>query len=435
MSEIAIQVSDISKRYRIATEGYSHNTLRDLLVERLKSAFSRNGGPGRSTADFWALKEVSFEIGKGEVVGIIGHNGAGKSTLLKILSQITEPTAGYAVVNGRVGSLLEVGTGFSWELSGRENIYLYGAILGMKKEEIDGKFKAIVAFSELEAFLDTPVKRYSSGMYVRLAFAVAAHLEPEILLLDEVLAVGDLEFQRKCMAHVERLKESNATILFVSHNMFSVKAMCSRAICLAGGQVAFDGPTEEAIDFYENKVRSAKPINLQRTLPPDETRPSVQIADMEIMDERGKTRTVFDYGDRIRIRLKIDSSKPIENPNFIIAFIRSDAVPCCNYSTATDGFHVSRIFGTNTIELLTPPTKLVAEVYTIHVLVRDAKFERLYCIYVGGTFHVRHDLFNTHFGVFHESGEWFLPDDKDEPCRTCGRSLAEKVNGRDRSVG
>ena len=244
MSDIAIRVENLSKRYEIGRAGTRHDTLRDALA-----GLFRREGRGRSEA-FWALRDVSFEVKRGEVVGIIGRNGAGKSTLLKVLSQITEPTGGRAEIHGRVGSLLEVGTGFHPELTGRENIYLNGAILGMRREEIARKFDEIVAFSEIEKFLDTPVKRYSSGMYVRLAFAVAAHLEPEILLVDEVLAVGDAAFQKKALGKMGDVVHEGRTVLFVSHNMAAVKALCGRTILLANGEVDMIGVGTDAIGRY-----------------------------------------------------------------------------------------------------------------------------------------------------------------------------------------
>src|SRR5260370_9417928 len=206
----------------------------------------------------WALNDVCFEIRKGEMVGVIGHNGAGQTTLLKILSRITEPSLGRAEIYGRVGSLLEVGTGFHFELTGRENVYLYGAILGMTKAEINRKFKRIVEFSELEQFLDTAVKHYSSGMYVRLAFAVAAHLDPEILLIDEVLSVGDLAFQRKCMEQAQSLRESTATVIVPSHNMSSINASCDRVVYLSHGRLLADGTPEEVIPSYEEDILGGK---------------------------------------------------------------------------------------------------------------------------------------------------------------------------------
>src|SRR6184192_2313480 len=250
MSDIAIRVENLSKRYEIGAAKRRHDTLRDQLTDGLKALFRNNGQPRQRKESIWALKDVSFEIKHGEVVGFIGRNGAGKSTLLKILSRITEPTSGHAEIQGRVGSLLEVGTGFHPELTGRENIYLNAAILGMRKAEVKRKFDEIVAFAEVEKFIDTPVKRYSSGMQVRLAFAVAAHLEPEILLVDEVLAVGDAEFQRRCLGRIEELSNTGRTVLFVSHQMQSVSQLCHKGILLEQGVCTRMGPIAELADIY-----------------------------------------------------------------------------------------------------------------------------------------------------------------------------------------
>ncbi|MBN9120298.1 MAG: ABC transporter ATP-binding protein [Planctomycetes bacterium] len=243
----AIRVDNLTKRFRLGGRVPGGLNLTERLVSALR-AFRRR--PATDGAEFWALKGVSFEVKPGEVVGIIGRNGAGKSTLLKVLSRIVEPTGGRAEIRGRVGSLLEVGTGFHHELTGRENIFLNGSLLGMSRREIAKNFDAIVAFSEVERFIDTPVKRYSSGMYVRLAFAVAAHLEPEILIVDEVLAVGDAEFQQKCLGKMREVSRGGRTILFVSHNMTAVQQFCSRAVVLAGGTVALDGTPADAVRSY-----------------------------------------------------------------------------------------------------------------------------------------------------------------------------------------
>ncbi|PWH12217.1 MAG: ABC transporter ATP-binding protein [Anaerolineae bacterium] len=257
---IAIRVENLSKRYKIglASQRFQYGMLRDVLVDTAKAplrfAASLLGkqleDPGRHAGYIWALKDVSFDLEEGKVLGIVGRNGAGKSTLLKILSRVTEPTRGTVTVRGRVGSLLEVGTGFHPELTGRENIYLNGAILGMKRAEIARKFDEIVEFSEVGQFIDTPVKRYSSGMYLRLAFAVAAHLEPEILVVDEVLAVGDAEFQRKCLGKMNDVASQGRTVLFVSHNMSAILRLTQESIVLQKGQLVMRGPTPEAVDFY-----------------------------------------------------------------------------------------------------------------------------------------------------------------------------------------
>ncbi len=249
----AIRVEDLSKEYFIGTTPRGRETLREALSEILFSPwrrYRRLKGEGTGAERFLALKEISFEVGQGEVVGIIGRNGAGKSTLLKILSEITAPTSGRIELHGRTSSLLEVGTGFHPELTGRENIYLNGAVLGMKKAEIVRKFDEIVSFAEVEKFLDTPVKHYSSGMYVRLAFAIAAHLEPEILIVDEVLAVGDAQFQKKCLGRMNEIGRAGRTVLLVSHNMNVIQSLCGRAIWLDEGAVAFDGPARAAVIAY-----------------------------------------------------------------------------------------------------------------------------------------------------------------------------------------
>jgi lipopolysaccharide transport system ATP-binding protein len=248
-----IRVDNLSKRYEIGEVQQPYRTLRDTIAEAFRRPFRGlrgEAGEERPASSIWALKDLSFEIGQGEVVGIIGRNGAGKSTLLKVLSRITEPTTGYADIYGRVGTLLEVGTGFHSELTGRENIYLNGAILGMKRADIQRQFDAIVAFAEVEKFVDTPVKHYSSGMYLRLAFAVAAHLEPEILFVDEVLAVGDIAFQKKCLGKMGDVARQGRTILFVSHNMGAVRSLCEKGVVLSAGQLASVGDIAASIETY-----------------------------------------------------------------------------------------------------------------------------------------------------------------------------------------
>ena len=247
-----VRVENLSKQYRLGAKGASYETLRESLVNGLRAPFQRlarrNGSRNRET--IWALKDVSFEVAPGEVLGVIGRNGAGKSTLLKVLSRIIEPTTGRAELFGRVSSLLEVGTGFHPELTGRENIYLNGAILGMDRNEIARKFDEIVAFAQIEDFLDTPAKRYSSGMYLRLGFAIAAHLEPDILLLDEVLTVGDAAFQAKCLQKIKDASLEGTTVLFVSHNVYSVEQLCDRAFHIHSGQLQDDGTPETVISNY-----------------------------------------------------------------------------------------------------------------------------------------------------------------------------------------
>jgi len=398
--DIAIQARGLGKRYLLGAAGSRNDSFRDVLVAGARALV----GGGRKSAfkEFWALRDASFDIRHGENVGIVGLNGAGKSTLLKILSRITEPATGSASIHGRLGALLEVGTGFHGELTGRENVFLYGSILGMRKEEVRRKFDAIVEFSEIANFIDTPVKRYSSGMYVRLAFSVAAHLEPDILLLDEVLAVGDLAFQRKCIEHAKELQKRDATILFVSHNMFSIKTMCDRVIYLRKGEVVYDGNVPGGIELYEQDCRGA-------ALSWTDTKPEewpIYITGSELIDEHGVARNLFDFGERMTLRLHYDTRQAVDDPNFIVAMIRSDGVAACNYSTELDGLSLGRVTGPGTIELQLPAIKLVSEMYSISVLIRAKGFQQILCGQTAGTFHVRHHLFNTHFGVFHEPGHW-----------------------------
>ncbi|MHB1120281.1 MAG: ABC transporter ATP-binding protein [Bellilinea sp.] len=268
MSDTAIRVNGLGKRYRIGSlHAANYRTLRDSLVGLFQHREKLPNG------HIWALRDISFDVKQGQVLGVIGRNGAGKSTLLKLLSRVTEPTEGEAEIHGRVGSLLEVGTGFHPELTGRENIYLNGAILGMKRAEIDRKFDEIVAFSEVEQFIETPVKRYSSGMYLRLAFAVAAHLEPEILVVDEVLAVGDAEFQRKCLGKMGDVAREGRTVLFVSHNMSAVLRLTDETIVIDKGSLLMRAPTPEAVDFYLSRGYSQEG---QRIWEPDEVPASAE---------------------------------------------------------------------------------------------------------------------------------------------------------------
>ena len=290
MSEYAIRVEGLGKQYRIGGDTQQrYRTLRDSISDAVKwPARLLRGELNQRAEKIWALKDVSFDLKEGQVLGVIGRNGAGKSTLLKILSRVTEPTAGFAEVRGRVGSLLEVGTGFHPELSGRENIFLNGAVLGMRRAEIEDKFDEIVDFAGVAKFMDTPVKRYSSGMYLRLAFSVAAHLEPEILVVDEVLAVGDAEFQRKCLGKMSDVAQAGRTVLFVSHNMSAILRLTERAIVLDKGQVVHDADTREAVDYY---MASGFSQSGERTWDADEVPESAApfrpIA-LRVRDPRGK---------------------------------------------------------------------------------------------------------------------------------------------------
>ena len=313
-SDAIITVEGLGKRYRLGASRSNerYTALRDVLSDKAKSLFSRRKGNPTSDlrspiseTEFWALKDVSFEVKQGEVLGIIGRNGAGKSTLLKILSRITDPTEGRIRIRGRVASLLEVGTGFHPELTGRENIYLNGAILGMHRHEIKAKFDEIVAFAETEKFLDTPVKRYSSGMYVRLAFAVAAHLEPEILVVDEVLAVGDAEFQKKCLGRMRDVARGGRTVLFVSHNMGVISGLCDRAISIHSGSIMRDGVAFDVVSAH--LASSASASAFARSLP-DGRRPQITRASVAVIDSEEGSDAVFEICVRTPVarRVSID---------------------------------------------------------------------------------------------------------------------------------
>jgi lipopolysaccharide transport system ATP-binding protein len=258
MADAVIRAEGLSKQYLIGEARHRHDTLRDRLAEGIGTLLGRDVRRDSRPRTIWALRDVSFEVRRGEVVGVVGRNGAGKSTLLKILSRITEPTLGHAEIHGRVASLLEVGTGFHQELTGRENIYLNGSVLGMKRAEIDRVRDEIVAFAGVERFIDTPVKRYSSGMYLRLAFAVAAHLRPEILLVDEVLAVGDAEFQRKCLGKMGEVAREGRTVLFVSHNLGAITRLCGRALWIEDGRLALEGPSADVVSTYLESVKEVR---------------------------------------------------------------------------------------------------------------------------------------------------------------------------------
>ena len=316
--EPVITVEGLSKRYVIGHEK-RQDTLRDCLAQGAGSWWRRlrgAGGPQADKEEFWALSDVSFKVGRGEVLGVVGRNGAGKSTLLKILSRITDPTAGSVRLLGRAASLLEVGTGFHPELTGRENILLNGAILGMRRKEIRAKFDEIVAFAEVQRFLDTPVKHYSSGMYVRLAFAIAAHLEPEILIIDEVLAVGDTAFQKKCLGKMRDVARGEGrTVLFVSHNLPIVRQVCSRAILLESGRLTADGPTNTVLGAYAHGLEENQVARVPEPTPELRERAYVSAVRIEALDQR--TLAFARVGEPWRVRIRIVAARALAD--FVVA--------------------------------------------------------------------------------------------------------------------
>lgn len=349
MSDIAICAEKLGKRYRLVSRRQETN-VRDELAQFLwapvRAARSIVNGQGMKTdvqksgGYIWALKDVSFRIKQGEVVGIIGRNGAGKSTLLKLLSRITEPTDGVAAIYGRVGSLLEVGTGFHPELTGRDNIYLSGALLGMKRAEINSKFHEIVAFSEIEMFVDTPVKYYSSGMYMRLAFAVAAHLTSEILLVDEVLAVGDVAFQRKCLGMMDSVARKGRTIVFVSHNMAAIKSLCSRALLLGDGTMLECGATDTVINTYlrDGESSSASCVALPQGEP---DAPGYGVA-LRSLSLEGEARATFRLGEPWRIAIDFEMVKSADAVVAAIGLVSVDSTPIITYWSQSEHLEPGR---------------------------------------------------------------------------------------------
>jgi lipopolysaccharide transport system ATP-binding protein len=355
--EPAIKVENLSKRYRIGTSQGSYRTLRESItaaataswrgVARLGNRVDAVGGLVKgigSTSDFWALKDVSFEVQPGQVVGIIGRNGAGKSTLLKILSRITEPTSGRAEFRGRLGSLLEVGTGFHPELTGRENVYLNGSMLGMSRREISWRFDEIVEFSEIEGFLDTPVKRYSSGMYVRLAFAVAAHLDPEILLVDEVLAVGDATYQKRCIDRMSQIAHSGRSILFVSHNMDLIPRLCEKAIRLERGSVVSSGPADAVVRGYlEDWGDCSDEADLSGRVRVGDGR--ARFTHVWLVAPDGELRRHHQSGEDLGIRIRIRSHQRIPNAALAINLMTLSGGQIHSGWTRESGFGVSLDLG------------------------------------------------------------------------------------------
>jgi lipopolysaccharide transport system ATP-binding protein len=377
MNRPIITCDRLSKRYILGGHqqsgmmSYSPPSLRETFSNKLRGIRDAFGGGGgrkpREQNEFWALRDVSFEVQQGEAVGLVGRNGAGKSTVLKILSRIVEPTGGSARLRGRVASLLEVGTGFHQELSGRENIYLNGAILGMKKAEIDRKFDEIVAFAEIEEFLDTPVKRYSSGMYVRLAFAVAAHLEPEILIVDEVLAVGDYTFQRKCLGKMQDVATGEGrTILFVSHNMGALAQLCTRGVLLEHGTVASIGPIREVIEDYFQSGSDHR--SAQAEFPIEPAKPC-QFLSAEILRADGTPASEFSCEEPFIVRLRLEIRQPMAGMNLWFTLINLEGIRIfCSDVRDGDPSITERLgAGPHTFEIKVPGQLLAPMTYLMNI--------------------------------------------------------------------
>lgn len=360
---VAIKVENISKKYIIKHKESTHDTLREKIPAAFKKVIS--GDFKRpSKEEFWALQNINFEINKGDRIGIIGRNGAGKSTLLKVLSRIVSPTKGRVEIDGRVASLLEVGTGFHGDLSGRENIFLNGAILGMTKKEITSKFDEIVAFSEVEQFLDTPVKRYSSGMYVRLAFAVAAHLDPEILIMDEVLAVGDSAFQKKCLGKMKDVASTGRTILFVSHNMASIQNLCDKCLYLKNGEMVTYGKTEDVIPVY---LRASQEVQLLKLS--DRTDRSgngkLKFTSFNLKNKQGENVVAAHCGDYLNFEIEIDAVSDLSNVIFSLGIDDNMGQRVAHYNNELTNQVFEKITkGKHNIDIATPKLPLKSGEYT-----------------------------------------------------------------------
>ncbi len=372
MSDVAIRAEGLGKSYRLGLSAHGYGTLRDSLVGAVRAPVERLRGraPKREEETLWALRDLSAEIRHGETIGLVGHNGAGKSTLLKVISRIIEPNEGWAEVTGRVGSLLEVGTGFHPELTGRENIFLNGAILGMRRAEIRARFDEIVDFADIERFLDTPVKRYSSGMSVRLAFAVAAHLEPEILLVDEVLAVGDASFQRKSLAKMSEVAKAGRTVVFVSHNLATIQALCQRGILLEGGRPIADAPVEEVVNAYLRSLeRGATQDLLERTDRDGRSYEETRVRKLGVFDCASGQADVVVGGRSAKIVVEVTEALPMLECELTIVNSLGNPVSTLDseLSSATDVR--DREMGT-TIECEIDSLPLVPGRYRIDVLLR-----------------------------------------------------------------
>jgi lipopolysaccharide transport system ATP-binding protein len=371
MPDPAITIENLGKRYTIGHQRAKGDGLRHAIEEAIRRPVSwlRSRRQEKlQQVDFWALKDVSLQIKQGEVVGIIGRNGAGKSTLLKILSRITVPTEGRIRIDGRVASLLEVGTGFHQELTGRENIFLNGAILGMARAEIIRKFDEIVQFSEIEEFLDTPVKRYSSGMYVRLAFAVAAHLDPEILIVDEVLAVGDTAFQKKCLGKMGSIAQSGRTVLFVSHNMEAVRSLCQRGVWMKDGRVHEDGKADEIVEAYFNSISDERSFSCAN---PDY---GLFINKVVLRNNRGEESSQFCPGDDLVVEITYDAQKRIEKPIIALGVLGING-SCFTSNMLLDGHRPDFLEGAGQITCIFRSIPLLPQSYTVKMIVRAANIK------------------------------------------------------------
>jgi homopolymeric O-antigen transport system ATP-binding protein len=361
MTRPPVTFDRVFKKFR---RGERHDSLRDLIPSFARRAMRRQPPVDLGEQEFWAVRDVSFTVGVGEALGIIGPNGAGKSTVLKLLTRILKPTRGHCEVRGRAGALIEVAAGFHPDLTGRENVFLQGAIMGMKQAEIARTFDEIVEFAGVADFIDTPVKRYSSGMNARLGFAIAAHLDPDVLIIDEVLSVGDARFQERCLERMRELRARGIPLVFVSHNLLAVLELCTRAILIDRGSVRFDGSPNATIQEY----RRARPVGQADPARADR---DVHIASVQFLDDRGRSADVIETGACLKIRIHYAATRPVERPHFGVDIIGGDGVHCYGINTRMDRLEFGTLRGAGHVDLVIPRLALLPGCYTLSVAIQD----------------------------------------------------------------
>jgi lipopolysaccharide transport system ATP-binding protein len=365
-----IEFNKVSKRYRL---GLTRTSLPSYIAEQSRKIFRSSFSSNPHDKYLWALRDISFDLSEGQSLALIGPNGAGKTTILKLLANITKPTGGEITVNGKLSALIELGAGFHPDLTGRENIFLNGTILGLKKNEIRKRFDEIVSFSELDQFIDTPVKRYSSGMSVRLGFAVAACIEPNILLVDEVLAVGDAAFREKCMSRIKSLLEKGTSLIFVSHNLWLVQAICESAIYLDAGKIKYTGKTTEVIDMYDRTLNILRAEKFRKTnLMKDEANSDIEIVKIEVVGVDDTKAGEFQNNEPAEVRVKYVAHNKIEAVNLVVRILRSDGITCCMMRTSLDKFLIALEPGEGWISVTLDPLQLYGGTYYAQAIFRDA---------------------------------------------------------------
>jgi len=399
-----IEFNNVWKKFKV---GRKFNSLRDTIPGLFRRPFARNRGELKDN-EFWALRDVSFQVKKGEVLGVIGPNGAGKSTILKLLFKIMASTKGEIKINGSVSGLIEVTAGFHPELTGRENVYLNGTILGMRKKEIDRRFDEIVEFSGIGEFIDTPVKRYSSGMFARLGFSVVAHLDPDVLLVDEVLAVGDMAFQAKCYQKMKELLNSGATIVLVSHNLSLVQNLCKRVLLLEKGSILKEGAPDEVIPSYNDIVYKAQESEFKKEMSSKDY--ILQLQDTSVVSIKNiffynsgpKHTENFKTGEPLSINIEFESKEKINNPIFSVDIIRADGVLCCSSNSRNNGLKIDNIYGNGTLKVEFPKLNLIAGIYLAKVSIFDKDMIHPYVVR-------KQDIFKVGAAINNDNAI-FLPD-------------------------